>query len=164
MNRKNIRYLSVWAIILSGFWLLLSGFFGVLLLAFGIISVALVLWLLHRMNNTDAEIQKLALNLSFIRYTMWLLGQVVLSSLTVTRLVWGSRKELKPTIGKLPVNKVPKKSRVLYANSITLTPGTLCIDIDNENVTIHALNEESLHSLKRGDMADKVPGENKGVS
>lgn len=163
MNRKTIIYLSVWAIVLSGFWLLLSGFFKPLLLSFGLISVALVLVLLHRMDNTDTENQKLAFNLSFLRYILWLLGQVVSSSLEVTRLVWGSRKELRPAIGKLPIDKVPKKSRVLYANSITLTPGTLSIDIDDKYVTIHALNEESLESLKHGDMVDKIYDEHKGA-
>lgn len=163
MDRKIIINLSIWAIVLSGFWLLLSGFLKPLLLIFGLISVAFVLVLLHRMNNTDKENQKLALNLSFLRYILWLLGQVVSSSLTVTRLVWGSQKELKPAIGKLPLDRIPKKSRVLYANSITLTPGTLCIDIDDKYVTIHALNEESLESLKHSDMVDKVYDEHKGA-
>jgi len=163
MDRKTIIYLSVWAITLFGFWLLLSGFLKPLLLTFGVISVALVLVLLHRMNRTDTESQKLAFNLSFIRYIIWLLGQVVLSSLTVTRLVWGKPKDVRPAIGKLPIDKVPKRSRVLYANSITLTPGTLSIDIDDKHVTIHALNEESLESLKHGDMANKVYDEHKGA-
>jgi len=163
MNRKKIVYLFGWAITLAGFWLLLSGFFKPLLLSFGVISVALVLWLLHRMNNTDADPQKLAFNRSFIRYIVWLVGEIVLSSLAVTRLVWGNRKELRPAIAKLPVDKVPKRSRVLYANSITLTPGTLCIDIDDKYITIHALHEESLESLKHGDMASKVYSQHQGA-
>ncbi|WP_111979992.1 Na+/H+ antiporter subunit E [Algibacillus agarilyticus] len=163
MDKKTIIYLSVWAIVLSGFWLLLSGFLKPLLLAFGLISVTLVLILLHRMDNTDTEQQKLALNLSFLRYIVWLLGQVVSSSLSVTRLVWGNKKELRPAIGKLPIDKIPQKSRVLYANSITLTPGTLSIDIDDKYVTIHALNDESIESLKHGDMVDKVYDEYKGA-
>lgn len=163
MDKKRTMYLLIWAITLSGFWLLLSGFFNPLLLTFGVISVALVLWLIHRMNNTDTESQKLAFNFSFLRYTLWLMGQVVLSSLSVTRLIWGNRKEVRPAIAKLSIDNVPKRSRVLYANSITLTPGTLCIDIDDKHVTVHALNEESLESLNHGDMANKVYDENIGA-
>lgn len=162
MDRKTIVYLSIWAVTLFGFWLLLSGFFKPLLISFGLISVALVVFLIHRMDTTDTENQKLAFNLSFISYVIWLLGQIVVSSLTVTKLIWGDSKKISPATAKLPINKVPKRSRVLYANSITLTPGTLSIDIDDKEVTIHALDEDSLASLKHGDMANKVYSESKG--
>lgn len=156
MSKKLKFHMVTWALVLAVFWLLLSGFLKPLLLSFGVISVAIVLWLISRMDHTDTEQQKLALNLSFLRYIVWLLGQVVLSSLEVTKLIWTGSKNLSPAIAKLPVKKVPKRSRVLYANSITLTPGTLSIDINREHVTVHALNEESLESLRHGEMANKV--------
>ncbi|WP_394132357.1 Na+/H+ antiporter subunit E [Shewanella maritima] len=156
MDGKKIKYIVTWSLILFVFWLCLSGFFKPLLLSFGVISVALVMVILLRMDKTDNENQKLALNLHFFRYVFWLLGQIILSSVEVTKLVWGKHTKLSPAIGKLPVNNVPEKSRVLYANSITLTPGTLAIDIDKEHVTVHALDKESLESLSHGDMAQKV--------
>lgn len=164
MDRKIIIYLGSWALVLAVFWLLLSGFLKPLLLSFGVASVVLVVFLLRRMDTTDTENQKLALNPYFLQYSIWLLGQVVLSSLEVTKLVWSKNNKVSPAIAKLPVNNVPKKSRVLYANSITLTPGTLSIDIDDEYVTVHALNESSLDSLHHGEMARQIYTGSKGDS
>ncbi len=151
-----MAHLMIWALVLAVFWLLLSGFFKTLLLSFGLISVVLVVFLIRRMDTTDNQPQKLPLSFSFFRYVIWLLGQIALSSLEVTKLVWGSSKKLSPAIAKLPVANTPEKTRVLYANSITLTPGTLSVDIDEEHVTVHALDAQSIKSLEAGEMATKV--------
>lgn len=148
--------LVTWAIVLTSFWLLLSGFFKPLLLSFGVLSVVLVLFLLKRMDSTDKQPQKLPFNLPFLRYITWLIGQIVLSSLEVVKLVWGNNKNISPAIAKLPVDNTPEKGRVLYANSITLTPGTLSVDIDDKHVTVHALNKKSISDLETGEMARKV--------
>lgn len=164
MDRKTIIYLGSWVLVLAVFWLLLSGFLKPLLLGFGVVSVALVVFLLRRMDMTDTENQKLAINPYFLQYSIWLLGQVILSSLEVTKLVWSNKKKVSPAIAKLPVTNVPKRSRVLYANSITLTPGTLSIDIDDKHVTVHALNEASLDSLRHGEMNSQIYTGSKGDS
>ena len=155
MNRRTAIHLVIWAIVLMAFWLLLSGFLKPLLMAFGLVSVALVLVLLWRMDALDDQPQTPALGLSFWRYSLWLIGQILLSSIDVAKLVWG-RKNLSPAMAKLPVSKVPEKHRVLYANSITLTPGTLSVDIDGDEVTVHALDQQSIADLKAGGMANKV--------
>lgn len=158
MDRKTIINMVIWTLTLALFWLFLSGFLKPLLLGFGVVSVALVMLILHRMNRIDAQPQQLPASISNVRYTFWLLGQIVLSSLEVAKLVWGNSKNLSPAIAKLPVKDIPNKSRVLYANSITLTPGTLSVDIDEQHVTVHALNERSIKSLQTGEMARKVAG------
>ena len=52
----------------------------------------------------------------------------------------------------LPASQRNEITRVIYADSITLTPGTLSIDLDDEWVEVHALNEGSLDALERGEM------------
>lgn len=160
MDRKTITYTVSWTVTLAVFWLLLSGFLKPLLLAFGVASVALVVFLLLRMDREDDQPEKLSFSFSTIRYVVWLLGQIILSSLDVTKLVWGSSKKLSPSLAKLPISDVPEKNRVLYANSITLTPGTLSVDIDDEHVTVHALKEQSLEDLQAGEMAKKAASVN----
>ncbi|HCH23857.1 MAG TPA: hypothetical protein DE179_06120 [Oceanospirillaceae bacterium] len=155
MNRRPFIHLLIWAIVLMAFWLLLSGFLKPLLIAFGVVSVALVVVLLRRMDAADEQPQTPALGLSFWRYGLWLSGQILLSSIEVAKLVW-SKKGLSPTMAKLPISKVAQKNRVLYANSITLTPGTLSVDIDDDEVTVHALNKQSIADLKAGGMAKKI--------
>lgn len=160
MSKHTTAHLTTqlisWAFTLMVFWLLLSGFFKPLLLSFGLGSVVLVVFLLHRMNSFDGLNLGLPLKYSFLRYISWLMGKVVLSSLEVTKLVWSKNQKLSPAVAKLPVSNSSVKSLVLYTNSITLTPGTLSIDVDNEHVTVHALNARSIDELKAGEMAKGI--------
>lgn len=149
-------HLFKWTVILAVFWLLLSGFIQPLLLSFGAVSIALCLIIIHRMQAVDNRPQMLRLSPRSLLYYVWLLGQIVLSGLAVAKLVWTSPKKLKPSLAQLPLDDIPKDARVLYANSITLTPGTLSVDLDHDTVTVHALEAQSIEDLKAGDMARKV--------
>ena len=149
-------YMIKWAALLSVLWLLLSGYIQPLLLSFGAISVALVLVVLKRMDAVDEEPRVISNGFRMIQYLIWLLGQIVISSLQVTKLVWSSPDKVSPALAKIPAKNIPKSKRVLYANSITLTPGTLCVDLENDEVTVHALQESSLDELKQGSMETKI--------
>lgn len=155
MNKNASIHFVTWGLTLAVFWLLLSGFLKPLLLGFGVFSVLLVLFLLRRMDATDGQPEKPAFGWPSLRYISWLIGQILLSSMEVTKLVW-SKKKLAPAMAALPVSQVPEQHRVLYANSITLTPGTLSIDIDDQMVLVHALDEQSIAELQEGDMAAKI--------
>lgn len=147
-----------WAVVLSIFWLLLSGFIEPLLLSFGAISVVIVLFILKRMDKVENEPGQIGTSIRLIRYTPWLIGQVFSSAIHVTKLIWGSPDKVSPAIAKINVKDVPSSSRVLYANSITLTPGTLSVDLDENEVTVHALHRSSIDELKEGQMEKKITG------
>ncbi|KZX75233.1 hypothetical protein A3715_19155 [Oleiphilus sp. HI0009] len=149
-------YLAKWTILLAVFWLLLSGFMQPLLLSFGAISVAIVLLVIKRMDVIDEQPRTIGSPLAALIYIPWLLYQIFLSSIQVTRLIWTGKTKVSPSIAKLPVSSVPENKKVLYANSITLTPGTLSVDLDEEEVTVHALESSSIEELKQGGMADKI--------
>lgn len=151
-------HIGKWATLLGAFWLLLSGYIQPLLLSFGAVSVAIVLLILKRMDAVDGEPRYVSTGLSMTRYLFWLLGQIVQSAIHVTKMVWGSPKKLSPTLAKVQVKKIPPKCRVLYANSVTLTPGTLCVDLENDEMTVHALQKASIDELEEGDMERKIIG------
>lgn len=151
-------HITKWAILLSIFWLLLSGFIQPLLLSFGVASVFIVLVVLKRMDSVDQEPKTFAINQQMFRYVFWLMGQIFLSSVHVTKLIWGSSDKVSPALAKIPVNRVSAENHVLYANSITLTPGTLSIDLDDENITVHSLQAASIKELEQGDMESKITG------
>lgn len=147
-----------WAVVLSIFWLLLSGFIEPLLLSFGAISVVIVLFILKRMDKVENEPGQIGTSIRLIRYTPWLIGQIFSSAIHVTKLIWGSPDKVSPAIAKINAKDVPASSRVLYANSITLTPGTLSVDLDENEVTVHALHRSSIDELKEGQMEKKITG------
>lgn len=149
---------SKWALLLSVFWLLLSGFIQPLLLSFGAISVIVVMIVLKRMDAVDKEPKSVSLNFNSFRYFFWLIGQIFLSSTHVTKLIWGKPDQVAPALSKIQIHSLPDDKKVLYANSITLTPGTLSVDLQGEEITVHALQAASIESLKQGEMESKILG------
>jgi multicomponent Na+:H+ antiporter subunit E len=151
-------HIGKWAILLAIFWLLLSGFIQPLLLSFGVVSVLIVLVVLKRMDDVDQTPKHLGTGLPLTKYLFWLLGEIFKSSIHVTKLIWGSTDKVSPALSKIDVKNVPSKNRVLYANSITLTPGTLSVDLEEGEITVHALQESSIDELRKGDMEKKITG------
>ncbi|GAB1260815.1 Na+/H+ antiporter subunit E [Aurantivibrio plasticivorans] len=149
-------HLGKWALLLAVFWLLLSGYFMPLMLGFGVLSVLIVLVLLARMDKVDGDPKHIGTGHRMVRYSLWLIWQIVLSSLQVTRLVWAPTSKLSPSLEKIPVSIPEETKRVIYANSITLTPGTLSVDLEDGEVTVHALQKESIDELKTGSMESKI--------
>jgi multicomponent Na+:H+ antiporter subunit E len=157
-------HIGKWAVLLSVFWLLLSGYIQPLLLGFGVISVAIVLLVLKRMDAVDKEPREIGSGYQVIRYLVWLLAEIMKSSIHVTKLIWGPSNQISPSLVKIKASNVPPKKQVLYANSITLTPGTLSVDLKEGEITVHALQKSSIEELKQGDMERKITaiwGENK---
>lgn len=147
-----------WAVVLAVFWLLLSGIINPLLLSFGALSVVIVLFTLKRMDEVENESRQISTSLRLIRYLPWLIGQIFSSSIHVTKLIWGSPDKVSPVLAKIDAKDIPVSNRVLYANSITLTPGTLSVDLEDGEVTVHALQKSSIEELKEGGMEKKIKG------
>ena len=57
----------------------------------------------------------------------------------------------------LPLAQKSDLAKVIYANAITLTPGTVSVQLDDDTITVHALSKEAADALKTGDMASRVP-------
>lgn len=156
--RIDSKHLASWALVLCVFWLLLSGFFQPLLLGLSLASVMLVVIIIARMDRIDEEIKSVHYNPRLGIYFIWLLWQIAVSSIQVARIIWKRDLTLTPSIDKIPCGNTPSQSQALYANSITLTPGTLSIDIEDNEITVHALNAGSLDELKSGYMEKRISG------
>lgn len=143
-------------VMLAAFWLLLSGHYTPLLLSFGAASLLVVTWLSSRMGIIDEEGRPLELSLRAPRYWAWLLLQILTSAVDVSRRIWTLRRPLQPGFGETLVPDMNDVERVTYANSITLTPGTLSVSVSDERIEVHALDASSLNELVRGEMASRV--------
>ena len=151
-----MRYVASLGVLLLTFWLLLSGHYTVLLTSLGVLSVGLVTWIAHRMAVADHEMVPLHLTSRLPSYWAWLSMEVVRSSLKVSRLIIQGRKSLNPAMGSLPHQQTSGMGETLLANSITLTPGTLAVRVNDDRVEIHALNADSLEALGSGRFAARI--------
>ena len=141
------------ALVLAGAWVLFSGIIQPLLLGLGLASVLGVAWLKARADRRDRDPVPFALRIGrFPGYLLWLSWEIVKSNIDVARRILSPSLPIAPSVRWLPASQRSELTRVIYANSITLTPGTLSIDLDDEWVEVHALNEDSLDELERGEM------------
>jgi multicomponent Na+:H+ antiporter subunit E len=143
--------------LLAAFWVVLSGHFDPLLLTLGAVSITVVCAMAWRADlylHRDLTV-RFALRLPW--FLLWLGGQVLVSSLTVVRQVWSPRLGLRPVVGSTPAQDLPELSQVTYANAITLTPGTLSLDISDKRIQVHSLDSTGVDELRKGAMLSWVP-------
>jgi len=130
--------------------------FQPLMLAFGLSSCLLVAWIVSRLQVTDSKEPALAIILRLITYIPWLIKEIVLSNIDVAKRIWRKDMPISPTIATVHASQKTALGLVLHANSITLTPGTLSIDVDADAIEVHALVAESLEPLHEGEMDRRV--------
>ena len=144
-------------LILVLFWLALSGHYNFLLLFLGIVSILGVVYITNRMDEADHEGRQFEyLSWRFIVYLFWMVKEIFVANLIVARMILSPNTSLQPTIAKLPVDNMTNMEKVLYANSITLTPGTLTLEVKDDWIEVHTVRPDLLESLERGEMSDRV--------
>jgi multicomponent Na+:H+ antiporter subunit E len=143
-------------IIMFGFWLVFSGIFDAYHMTLGAICSALVALVSHDLLFKDISGgEKLKQAWRLILYLPWLIYQVILANLHVVRMVLQPSK-IHPQIIEIDAKLKSEISKVTFANSITLTPGTITMDIDGNKFYVHALSQKVADDLLTGEMEDRV--------
>jgi len=151
--RRTVNLLLILAVL----WALLSGETEPLLVGLGLASCVLVVAISRRMDVIDREGQSLHLHpLRFLRYALWLLKEIIKSNLTVTRRILHPRLPIRPSVFGIETHGLDEIGQVIYANSITLTPGTVSIDVVDGVIEIHALDSGSATKLREGEMERRI--------
>lgn len=151
INAEMVRTISL-GLVLFGLWLLLSGRYDLLYLCLGALSVAIVLVVVKRMEVLDAESHPVSMIPCVLGYWVWLYRRIIRSNLDVVRRIIDPKLPISPTVVRVNADQSTDLCRVVYANSITLTPGTVFIDIEGDQIIVHSLSLESAEELKRGEM------------
>lgn len=144
------------ALILATIWLLNSGHYTPLFTALMLVSVAFVVLIARRMDIVDQESLPLRIALRIGPYYLWLFKQLVLSNIDVVKRIWRGPDAVDPLMETMPISQSTDVGRVILANSITLTPGTITVELNDDSVTVHALSPEGWESLRDGDMDQRV--------
>jgi multicomponent Na+:H+ antiporter subunit E len=143
--------------LLMALWLFNSGHYTPLLISFGIGSSLLVLALSLRMGIVDDEGVPVHLLPRVVRYLPWIAKEVFLANLDVARRILSFGKpDISPRLFDAPTSQKSDLGRVLYANSITLTPGTVSIRVHGQKILVHAIAEEVADGLLEGEMDRRV--------
>jgi multicomponent Na+:H+ antiporter subunit E len=145
------------AIALAVLWILLSGHFDALLLGFGVISVVFVSWLAARMHVVDGESYPFGLIPRLSGYWLWLLVEIVKSNFDTARRALGPAAAVRPVVFDHPATQRSDLGLVIHANSITLTPGTVSLELEDGAISVHALHPDVARATAESGMDARVP-------
>lgn len=154
-NRGSRFSIATW-VVLYGLWIILSGKFAAFHLTVGILSVAFFAWMqlgLHPMRSKEDPRFN---TLSVILYVPWLVWQMFVSALHVAVCILRDPKNVDPCLVEFRSQQPSIAHRVVLANSITLTPGTLTVDLQGDRFVMHALTRVTADEVIEGKLARRV--------
>lgn len=159
-----VRYIGA-IIVFFGLWLLLSGVYKPLTIGMGALSSLTVVFILHRMNSTDGDQLDIQLKpLAFFTYNLWLLVEIAKANWTVTKIILSPSLPVKQHMFSVPYTQKSDLGQVIFANSITLTPGTITIETEPEHFLIHAVAYTKDDKAALADMDRRVSATEKAGS
>lgn len=161
-NKPVLNWIGT-SVLMMALWFIMSEQTEAKFLILGVLSSVLIASLCLRtltMSGTvsDRKYYLLGVNIPrFIMYFAWLLVQIAKSAIYVARISVFNRSEVDPSISWFKAAYDNPAARSMLANSITLTPGTITIDISEDGVySVHALTKELREGLLDGSMQAKV--------
>ncbi|MEM7120816.1 MAG: Na+/H+ antiporter subunit E [Pseudomonadota bacterium] len=151
----SARSVSLFAV-LYGVWLLLSGIWEPFFLISGAVASLLVVIVAQRMDVIDGEGHPVQLSWRALTYFPWLFWQIIKSNIDVARRIVSPRLPIEPADGWVEASQKSTAGLVTFANSITLTPGTVSMTVHEDRIHVHALSKAGFDDLKEGEMNRRV--------
>ncbi|NQU71730.1 MAG: Na+/H+ antiporter subunit E [Rhodospirillales bacterium] len=134
----------------------MSGILTPLLIGLGVASCILVLIITIRMDIVDHESAPIHLTWRSILYMPWLAWEIVKANIDVARVVLHPRLPISPTLIHVKPTQKSDLALVFFANSITLTPGTISVDVGHGDILVHAITRDAAAGLENGEMDRRV--------
>lgn len=141
---------------LFAFWLALSGHYTPLLIGIGAVCSLACVLVAKRMGAVDAEAHPTQLFMPALTYFPWLVWEIFKSGWAVTKIIVHPKLPISPTMTTVNASQRTSVGIVTYANSITLTPGTITTHVKGNQLTVHALMRDGALDLEGGGMDARV--------
>ena len=135
-------------------WLLLSGHYDPLLLTLGVLSCITCLYVTWKAKFIDEEGLPLHLLIRLPIYTLWLFKEIIKANIDTAKIIIINNPD--PQNFRVKSSQKTEAGKVTYANSITLTPGTVTTVLDGDILEVHALSSDMADDVKSGIMDKKV--------
>lgn len=155
---RRLRIVTLFAV-MFGFWILLSGKFTPVALTLGVVSAALSTWLGARLAEAvvgDAAEHNRINVFWLVIYVVWLLGRMISGAVEVARIVIDPRDTPRPGVMTFTTQLRSPAARTLLANSITLVPGTITLEVDGDELTVHSFTPSSVDDLVDAQMQNRI--------
>ena len=156
--QSSYKPMLVLLLLLAIAWLLWSGLFKPLLLGLGLFSCVLTFLVVRRMGYFNNQMFALRFSFRLFAYWAWLGREIFRSSIQVARVVLDPALPISPKTIEIESSSAHPFDQVMLANSITLTPGTLALDLHEGIIKVHTLTEDGARDLMKGEMDRRVNG------
>lgn len=152
-----MKYLVSLAVSLGAVWFCWSGHTEPFLLALGALSCVFVVWICSRMQLLDGESVPIDLNwVSMASYLPWLAKEIFVANVDVARRILAKDMPIRPRMVAVRPTQKTELGKVILANSITLTPGTVSVDMQPDRIRVHALSAAEAEFDESGEMDRRV--------
>lgn len=151
-----MRHILATAATLMALWLLLSGHFEPLILISGIVSSLALAWFSYTLNLIGPGLETARFAGRSLRYLPWLFWQIIRSNIAVARIILRRDMPINPQIVRVPQGQRTELGTAVHANSITLTPGTLSLDVNDAGIEVHVLADAFARDLEGGEFDRRV--------
>jgi len=138
------------------FWFMLSGHFSVIIVTSAVIYALIAAYFTH-----DYFIEKISFAgikriFKFIAYLPWLFWEIIMANLQVAYIVLSPKMPISPELVETETDLKTDYGKTALGNSITLTPGTVTIEIENSKILVHAITKEHAQDIRNKDIEKKI--------
>ncbi len=151
------------ALLFAAFWFVFSGRFGLQYFVFMACSVGLVLWMNPERPFRGTDLSRgagltgrIRSGVALVRYLVWLVWNVFKANIEVAAMILHPRLPIRPRLLRFSTTLENEVAQVLVANSITLTPGTVTIDVKGQEYLVHAIHPDSVSAIAEGHVQNVV--------
>lgn len=149
--------------LLATVWVAWSWHFDPLIVGFGVASVVLTVFLARRLGVVDEETVPFELVLRLVVYVPWLVWEVLKANIQTARLILHPKMPVRPHLIRIPADQRTTLGKVIYANTITITPGTISLDLRDGIILVHCLDDEMASQEGSGETARMIRWLEKGL-
>ncbi|MEZ5745618.1 MAG: Na+/H+ antiporter subunit E [Paracoccaceae bacterium] len=152
-------------VFLIALWLLLSGIYKPMIIGFGAASVLVALLVVRRMDGVDEDRVDQQLDaVASIKYFFWLMAEIAKANWNVTKVILAPRMPIRQHLFAVPHSQKTDLAQVVFANSITLTPGTITVETESDGFLVHAVAYSTDDRAALADMNRRVAAIERGGS
>ena len=142
--------------VLFTLWLLLSGHYGNLLLSLGALSCVFVAWISEKLGLFSSDFSTLKFNAKLPAFLPWFFIEIIKSNIDVCWRILHPKLPIDPQFVSVNAAQHSDMTRAVYANCITLTPGTYSLDVDDDSIEVHALTKQLADDVQQGEMSKRL--------
>ena len=130
-------------------WVIFNGNFTLEIAIFGLVISAAMYWFICKFMDYSIEkdIRIFKKFFYILKYLFVLIWEIVKANMTTIAMIMSSKYEIEPVIVKFQTNWKTKTARVVLANSITLTPGTITVSLEDNELVVHCLDKDYAKDL-----------------